>query len=52
MNGDLINTINGNEMGGDLDKMLEMYTKLKSARALSITVTRGGKPMQLDYAIQ
>jgi type II secretory pathway component PulC len=52
MNGDTINTINGNEMGGDLDKMLEMYTKLKSARALSITLTRGGKPMELSYAIQ
>jgi type II secretory pathway component PulC len=52
-NGDTINTINGNDMGGgDLDKMLEMYTKLKSARALSIQVTRGGKPVSLDYAIQ
>jgi len=52
-NGDTINTINGNDMGGgDLDKMLEMYTKLKSARRLSIQVTRGGKPVSLDYAIQ
>jgi general secretion pathway protein C len=52
-NGDLITAINGFDMGsGDYDKMLEMYTKLKSARSLSVQVSRGGQPVQLEYSIQ
>jgi type II secretory pathway component PulC len=52
-NGDIITSINGNDLGGnDYDRLLEMYTKLKSARALSVQVNRGGKPLTLDYAIQ
>ena len=34
--GDVITSINGHDLGGnDYDRMLEMYTKLKSARSLS-----------------
>ncbi len=52
-NGDTITVINGNDMGnGDFDKMFELFTKLKSARSLSVQVLRGGKPVSIDYSIQ
>jgi hypothetical protein len=32
--------------------MFELFTKLKSARSLSVQVSRGGQPVALEYSIQ
>jgi general secretion pathway protein C len=51
--GDVITALNGHETaGGNLDKMLELYSKLKSASSLSVQVKRGGQTISLEYAIQ
>ncbi len=52
-NGDTITSINGNDTGGaSPDKLLEMYSKMKSASSLSIQVSRRGAPVTLDYLIK
>jgi general secretion pathway protein C len=50
-NGDTIHSINGFELTS-MDKALEVYTKVREASSLSVTVTRRGKPMTLDYTIR
>ena len=50
-NGDTINSINGFDMTSP-DKALEVYTKVKSASNLSITVTRRGQPVSMEYRIK
>jgi general secretion pathway protein C len=50
-NGDVLTSINGFEMN-DPQKMLEAYSKLTHADALSATVTRGGKPVNLELKIK
>lgn len=49
-NGDLLRTINGFNMASP-DSALEAYTKLRSASNLSVSVTRRGRDMTLDYSI-
>ena len=51
MNGDTITSINGFEITS-MDKAMEIYTKLRSASNLSISVMRRGQPVQLDYSIK
>ena len=50
-NGDTIQAVNGFELTS-ADKALEVYTKLKEASNLSVSVTRRGKPITLSYQIQ
>lgn len=49
-NGDVITAINGYEMSSP-EKGLEIYTKLKDAKAVNVDMKRRGKPMTLDYSI-
>jgi general secretion pathway protein C len=50
-NGDTISSINGFDMSSP-DKALEVYTKVKSASNLSVSVLRRGQPMSLEYSIK
>ena len=50
-NGDTIHAINGFELN-DMSKGFEIYSKLKSASNLSVTLTRRGKPVNLNYTIR
>jgi general secretion pathway protein C len=50
-NGDTISSINGFDMSSP-DKALEVYTKVRSASSLSVSVLRRGQPMNLDYSIK
>jgi general secretion pathway protein C len=49
-NGDTIRAINGNEMTSP-DRALEIYTKLKSASHLSLSILRRGKDKTFEYQI-
>jgi general secretion pathway protein C len=49
--GDTIHAINGFELN-TMDKALEVYTKVREASSLSVTLTRRGKPFTLDYTIR
>jgi len=51
MNGDTIHSINGFDLTSP-DKALEVYTKVRSASSLSVTATRRGKPVTLNYSIK
>ncbi len=50
-NGDTIHAINGFDLTTP-DKALEVYTKVKEASNLSVTATRRGKPLSIDYSIR
>ena len=50
-NGDTIQSINGFDMSSP-DKALEVYTKVRSSSALSVSVLRRGLPTNLDYSIK
>jgi len=50
-NGDTLQSINGFELTS-ADKALEVYTKLREATSLEVSVTRRGKPMTLKYSIR
>lgn len=49
-NGDVINRINGYEITSP-DKALEVYSKLKDSKHVTVDVKRRGKPTTLDYSI-
>lgn len=49
-NGDVITRINGYEMSSP-EKGLEIYTKLKDSKQVTVDLKRRGKPQTLDYAI-
>lgn len=49
--GDTVHAINGYDMSSP-DKALEVYTKLRRASHLSVSITRAGQPKTLDYTIQ
>ncbi len=51
MNGDTIHSINGFDLTSP-DKALEVYTKVREATSLSVTATRRGKPVTLNYSIK
>lgn len=51
MNGDTLHSINNFELTS-LDKGLEVYTKVREANNLSVSVTRRGKPVNLSYRIK
>ncbi len=51
MNGDTIHAVNGFDLTTP-DKALEVYTKVKESSNLSVSVTRRGKSVNLDYNIQ
>ncbi len=50
-NGDTIHAINGLEMTTP-DKALEVYTKIKNAAHLSISLSRRNNPVTMDYSIR
>lgn len=52
-NGDRLETINGFEMSSP-EKMLEAYARIRSGAAdrLTVHLTRGGKPLNVDYIIR
>lgn len=49
-NGDVIQRINGYEITSP-DKALEIYSKLKDAKGITVDLARRGKPQTLEYAI-
>jgi len=50
-NGDTIHNINGFDLSTP-DKALEVYTKVREANSISVSVTRRGKPVTLNYSIK
>jgi general secretion pathway protein C len=50
-NGDTIQSINGMDMSSP-DKALEVYTKVRSASNLSVSVLRRGLPVNMEYSIK
>lgn len=50
-NGDTLHAINGFELTTP-DKALEVYTKVKEASNLSVSLTRRGQPLNIDYTIR
>ncbi len=50
-NGDTIHSINGFDLTTP-DKALEVYTKVREANSLSVTITRRGKNVTMDYNIR
>jgi general secretion pathway protein C len=51
MNGDTIHGVNGFDITS-MDKALEVYTKVKENSSLSVSITRRGKPMTINYSIK
>ena len=51
MNGDTVHSINNFELNS-LQKGLEIYTKVREANSLSVSITRRGKPITLSYTIK
>jgi general secretion pathway protein C len=49
--GDVISAINGLEMSS-VQNALDVYTKLKSARHLTVSLERGGRRITQDYDIR
>jgi general secretion pathway protein C len=49
--GDRLQTINGFEMASP-ERALEAYARLRTADKLTISMSRGGKPVNLDYNIK
>jgi len=49
--GDTIHSINGFQLDS-MDKALEVYTKVRESTSLSVSLTRRGKPLTLDYTIK
>ena len=50
-NGDTLHSVNGFEMTSP-DKALEVYTKVKSANNLTISMTRRGQVQTMEYTIK
>ncbi len=50
-NGDTVTSVNGFDLSSP-DKALEVYTKVREANNLSVSVIRRGKPVQLTYNIR
>ena len=51
MNGDTLHAVNGFDLTTP-DKALEVYTKVRESSSLSVTITRRGKPVTLNYSIK
>ncbi len=49
-NGDILRAVNGNEMSSP-DRALEIYSKLRSASHVNVSIQRGGKDQSMDYTI-
>jgi general secretion pathway protein C len=50
-NGDTLHAVNGFELNS-MDKALEVYTKVRESSSLSVSITRRGKPVTLNYTIK
>lgn len=50
-NGDTIHSINGFDLTSP-DKALEVYTKVREANSLSVSITRRGRSITMDYNIR
>jgi general secretion pathway protein C len=51
MNGDTLHAVNGFELNS-MDKALEVYTKVRESSSLSVSITRRGKPVTLNYTVK
>lgn len=51
-NGDALQSINGFEVTTDPSKALEAYTRLRTADHLTVSITRRGKPTNIDIDIK
>lgn len=49
--GDRLDTLNGFELGNP-ESAMSAYARLRGATRLSMTIVRGGKPMQIDYEVR
>jgi general secretion pathway protein C len=49
-NGDILRSVNGFDLTTP-DKMLEAYTKLRTASSLALQIDRRGEPVQLHYKV-
>jgi len=50
-NGDILQRINGMDINSP-EKALEIYTKLRDAKSISLDMQRRGKPLSVEYNIQ
>lgn len=50
-NGDTLNAVNGMDLTS-AEKALEVYTKLRDASSLEVTLSRRGKPVTIRYSIR
>ena len=50
-NGDTIQKVNGFELTS-ADKALEVYSSLRDAKSLMVSIERRGKPVTLTYTIK
>ncbi len=50
-NGDILQKVNENELSSP-EKALELYTKLRTEKRVTINLLRRGQPVSLDYTIQ
>lgn len=50
-NGDTLNAVNGFDLTS-AEKALEVYTKLRDASSLEVTLSRRGKPVTIRYSIR
>ena len=50
-NGDVVNRINGYEITSP-DKALEVYTKLKDSKEITVDLTRRGQKVSVNYGVQ
>jgi general secretion pathway protein C len=50
-NGDTISAINGNDISTP-DKAFDVYTKVRNASIVTVSIDRGGTAHELDYSIQ
>jgi type II secretion system protein C len=50
--GDVLQSINGHPMTMDPDRMLELYGKLKQASDLSVSISRRGQLLAMNYRVR
>ncbi len=50
-NGDILNRLNGLEIASP-DRALEAYSRLRTADHITVSVTRGGQPVNIDFNIR
>jgi general secretion pathway protein C len=51
LNGDTLNAINGFDLSS-MDQSLEVFAKVRNAKAIEVKVIRRGKPVILKYTVR